>query len=85
MQAIHLCRAVDPAILINRYVTMAKPDLDSHRIIRELYAHALARVNFVDAWLFQRSYANNQEDETRESLVVVILNTILIREFRHRH
>lgn len=85
MQAIHLCRTVDPAILIHRYVTMAKPNLDSHHIIREIYARALARVNFVDAWLFQRSYVGDQEERTRESLVVVILNTILMRGFRHRH
>jgi len=46
---------------------------------------ALARVSFVDAWLFQRRYADGQEDKTRESLVVIILNAILMREFRHRH
>jgi predicted NAD/FAD-binding protein len=84
MQAIHLCRTIDPATLIHRYVTMAKPNLDSHHVTREIYARALARVSFVDAWLFQRSYADGQEDETRESLVIAILNTILMRE-SHRH
>lgn len=84
MQTIHLCRTIDPAILIHRYVTMAKPNLDSHHAVREIYTRALARVSFVDAWLFQRSYANDQEDETRETLMVVILNTILMREFRRR-
>lgn len=85
MQAIHLCPTIDPAVLIHRYVTIAKPNLDSHHEIREIYARSLARVSFVDAWLFQRSYANGQEDKTRESLMVVILNAILMREFRHRY
>jgi hypothetical protein len=85
MQAIHLCPTIDPAILIHRYVTMAKPDLDSHHVIREIYARALACVSFVDAWLFQRSYADGQEDETCESLMVVILNAILIRKFCKHH
>jgi len=84
MQAIHLCPTIDPAILIHRYVTMAKPNLDSHRV-REIYVRALARVSFVDAWLFQRSYTDGQADETCESLVVVILNAILMREFRRHH
>lgn len=84
MQAIHLCPSIDPDILIHRYVSMAKPNLDSHHEIREMYARALARVSFVDAWLFQRRYADGLEDRARESLVVVILNAILMREFRHR-
>lgn len=83
MQAIHLCHTIDPAILIHRYVTMAKPNLDLHHATREIYARALARVSFVDAWLFQRSYANVRGGQTREALVVVILNTILMREFCH--
>jgi hypothetical protein len=84
MQAIHLCQTIDPAILIHRYVTMAKPNLDLHHATREIYARALARVSFVDAWLFQRSYSDVREDETRESLMVVILNAILMREFCRR-
>ena len=62
--------------LILRYIRCAKPTISEPEDIY-IYLGALARDNFMDAWLYQRSFVNQ---DARRECVRQILDTCLIRQ-----
>lgn len=54
---------------------MAKPDLKPQEVLFS-YVDALAKVNFMEAWSYQRSFKDLQQEE----ILGVIYKAILTRE-----
>ncbi|KAG8807143.1 hypothetical protein FRC17_004629, partial [Serendipita sp. 399] len=71
-QALSIATDGDPSELILRYARMAKPPLNSTDLVKT-YLTALAKVNFVDAWAYQRG----EDGEARDMLLASILKAIL--------
>ena len=55
---------------------MAKPDLNQEEVLFR-YVDALAKVNFTEAWSYQRTLA----DVKREDILGVIYEAILCRKY----
>jgi len=62
--ALSIATDADPSVLILRYARMAKPDLNSDEVLFR-YVDALAKVNFIEAWSYQRSVSGRQEKVLR--------------------
>jgi hypothetical protein len=67
----------DPSVLILRYARMAKPDLGNEEVLFR-YVDALAKVNFNEAWSYQRTLV----DGKRRDILGVIYEAILCREYQ---
>ncbi|KAG8784641.1 hypothetical protein FRC20_004920 [Serendipita sp. 405] len=71
-QALSIATDADPSVLVLRYARMAKAPLDSIDSVI-IYVTALAKVNFVEAWNYQRG----ENGDARSQLMSTILNAIL--------
>lgn len=74
--ALSISTDADPSVLILRYARMAKPELNQEEVLFR-YVDALAKVNFTEAWSYQRTLA----DVKREDILGVIYEAILCRKY----
>ncbi|KIM24827.1 hypothetical protein M408DRAFT_37047, partial [Serendipita vermifera MAFF 305830] len=60
--ALSISTDADPSVLILRYARMAKPELKPQEVLFS-YVDALAKINFMEAWSYQRTFQDAQRVE----------------------